>query len=71
VKKLYVNFIETQASSLISKLEIDTIVENKINSFSTKEMENLLIGLMKKELNAITSLGAILGFLMGFITLLF
>jgi uncharacterized membrane protein YheB (UPF0754 family) len=71
IQKLYVNFIETQASSLISKLEINTIVENKINSFSTKEMEDLLIGLMKKELNAITSLGAILGFLMGLITLLF
>jgi len=71
IKKLYINFIETQASVLISKLNIDTIVENKINSFSTEEMENLIVGLIKKELNAITSLGALLGFLMGFLTLLF
>ena len=71
VKRLYVDFIETQASRLIAKLDINNIVESKINSFSTSEMEDLILGLMKKELNTITSLGALLGFVMGIVSLLF
>ena len=71
VKKMYLNFIDTQATSLLNKLNINIIVENKINSFSTWEMEKLIVGLMRKELNAITLLGALLGFIMGLITLIF
>ena len=40
---------------------------DKIGGLEIKELEKLIMGLAKKELNAIVYLGALLGFLMGWI----
>jgi len=51
----------------MEKLNIAKIVEDKINGYNIKEFEDLLFSIMKKELNAIIWLGALLGFVMGFL----
>ena len=33
------------------------------------ELENLLLGIMKKELNAVVSLGAVIGFVLGLLNI--
>ena len=51
----------------MEKLNIAKIVEDKINGYNIKEFEDLLFSIMKKELNAIIWLGALLGFVVGFL----
>ena len=50
-------------------INVQQMVENKIKEMDVKEMEDLIFGIMDKELRAIVWLGALLGFLMGFVTL--
>ncbi len=52
-------------------MDIGGIVCQKIAAFDAKELENLIFGIMNRELKAIVYLGALLGFLMGFINILF
>ena len=51
-------------------INIEKIVVDKINGLDPAELETVIFGVMKKELRAIVYLGALLGFLMGFINLL-
>lgn len=67
---LYREIITSKLDHLLKAVEVDKIVERKIASFDAPMLEKLIFGIMKKELNAIVYLGAVLGFLMGFINLL-
>lgn len=71
VLSVYRNVIENRLDDIIRAAGIDGIVERKIATFEPAELENLIFGIMKKELRAIVYLGALLGFFMGFINLLF
>lgn len=52
---------------IASSLDVSGIVEEKINSFEMEEAENIIISVVKRELNAITYLGGLLGFIIGLI----
>lgn len=52
-------------------VDVGGIVYQKVASFDAAELESLIFGIMKRELKAIVYLGALLGFLMGFINILF
>ena len=67
---LYETIITRHLGSLLDKAKIDVIIENKIASFDAAQLEKMIFGIMKRELNAIVYLGAALGFLMGFVNLL-
>ncbi len=67
---LYETIITRHLGSLLDKVKIDVIIENKIASFDAAQLEKMIFGIMKRELNAIVYLGAALGFLMGFVNLL-
>ena len=71
LREWYAKLIETALPKILAAVDIEAIVEQKINSFSAAEMEKLLRTLMKKELSAIIWLGSLLGFLMGWINLIF
>ena len=64
---LYVSTVESNTDRILEGVNIQKIVEDKINGLEIKELEKLITGLAKKELNAIVYLGALLGFLMGFL----
>lgn len=67
---LYREILTNKLDDILKAIEIDAIVERKIASFDAEMLEKLIFGIMKKELKAIVYLGAALGFLMGFINLL-
>ena len=71
IVNLYKNLLESNLEKLLAAVNIQQIVIEKINSFDAVELENMIFGIMKRELKAIVYLGAMLGFLMGFINLLF
>ncbi|MBR5947109.1 MAG: DUF445 family protein [Clostridia bacterium] len=58
---LYVSAVESNTERILEGVNIQKIVEDKINGLEIKELEKLITGLAKKELNAIVYLGALLG----------
>ena len=65
---LYVSAVGSNTDKILEGVNIQKIVEDKINGLEVGELEKLVTGLAKKELNAIVYLGALLGFIMGWIT---
>lgn len=68
--RIYVNIIHNNLEQILSGIDISKIVEDRIASFDVVQLEQMIFGIMKKELNAIVYLGALLGFLMGWLNLL-
>ena len=68
---LYVSLLGDNLGRLLKAINIEQIVINKINSLDPADLETVIFDIAKKELRAIVYLGALLGFIMGFINLLF
>ncbi len=69
VENIYVKFVNEKAEELAEKFHVAEIVKEKINAMDVLELENLLLGIMKKELNAVVSLGAVIGFVLGLLNI--
>ncbi len=69
--KAYRLFIIDYSENLLSALNLAHIAEEKVNAMETKEVEELVLSIMKKELGALVNLGAVIGFILGLINLLF
>lgn len=67
----YVYFIEKKSAALIKTLNLQRIVEERINGYDVAQLEKIILSISKKELNALVWLGGLLGILMGFVNLLF
>ena len=52
-------------ASVAESLDVCAVVEEKINAMDVKELEKLVLSVMKKELNAIVNLGALIGLILG------
>jgi uncharacterized membrane protein YheB (UPF0754 family) len=52
-------------------LDIQQLVEDRVRSFSTDRLEKILYDIVAKEFHFIEILGAVLGFVIGFLQLLF
>lgn len=63
--KAYEVAVKNLFSTLAGSLDICSIVEKKINDMDVKELEKLVLSVMKKELNAIVYLGALIGLILG------
>lgn len=68
---IYSDVFGSNIDKILASINIEQIVVDKINSFKAEDLEKMIFGIMKHELKAIVYLGAALGFLMGFINLLF
>jgi hypothetical protein len=53
-----------------SKFDLRSIIEEKINAMDVNELESLVLTVMKKELDVIVNLGAVIGLVLGMINLL-
>ena len=71
VTNAYRNIVSQSVDSLLQSVNISALVEDKINAMSIDELEKLVQDVMKKELNAIINLGALIGFILGLLNLLF
>ena len=68
---LYRTLVTEQLPKILDTINISKIIESRINEMDVMESEKLIFEVMNKELKAIVWLGALLGFLMGCINLLF
>jgi len=68
--KLYRMFVENYSEGILSVLNLSKIAEDKVNAMDTKEVEELVLSIMKKELGAVVNLGAVIGFILGLINIL-
>ena len=69
--KVYTRLAEEKAGELAEKFQIAQVVEEKVNAMDVLEVEKILLSVMKKELNAVVNLGALIGFVIGLLNLLF
>ncbi len=63
----YEKFIQNHMTSLLKGLNIQKLVEERILSLDLLEVEQIILSIMRKELNAIVWLGVLLGAIMGMI----
>lgn len=68
---LYRTFVTEQLPKILEVVNISKIVGSRINEMDVKESGKLILEVMNRELKAIVWLGALLGFLMGCINLLY
>ena len=71
VVKAYRKIVGESAEELLQHFRIAAVVEDKINAMSVAELEKQVWSVMRKELNTIINLGAIIGFLLGLLNALF
>lgn len=62
-------FIETNISDITRYINIKGIIETKINQMNVKELEDLVMSVMKNELRTIVNLGAVIGAVIGIINI--
>ena len=68
--RVFEEFVDKKLGEVISKINIAAVVEDKINQMDVREFETLVLSVMKKELQAVVNLGALIGFVIGLINLL-
>lgn len=68
VNKYYNNFVEKDARELVELINIPGLIEEQINSFDVSYAEKLIVKIARKELGAITWLGALLGAFLGLLS---
>lgn len=69
--EIYCQILEANLDRALAAIDISHVVVEKIRGFSSEQLEEMVFGVMKRELNAIVYLGALLGFFMGFINVFF
>ena len=65
----YRESVVNAVNSALKRIDVASVVENKINSMSVEELEKNVLAVMKTELNMIVSLGALIGLVIGCINI--
>lgn len=68
-KMLYKEVVSKAIASISERIDIASVVESKVNAMSVKELEVLCLSVMKRELNAVINLGALIGFVIGIVNI--
>ena len=63
----YSRLVSENIDRSMSHIDIAALIEDKINSMPIDELERLIMSVMKKELNTIVSLGALIGIILGLV----
>ena len=63
-------FLDGSAAKLLACIDVKGIVEAKINSMDVKELEDLVMSVMKNELQTVVNLGALIGAIIGAVNIL-
>lgn len=66
----YRTLVNEYADAVVDHFHVERIVEEKVRAMDPRDLEDLLLSVMKKELNAIVWLGMPIGFIMGCVTTL-
>lgn len=68
---IYTDCISSTSDAIIRQIDVTGIVRNKVLDMDVKDMEKLVLSVMKNELDTVVNLGAGLGFIIGLLNLLF
>ena len=69
VSSLYQTAIESAAGNLVSNLNIAGIIEEKVSEMCIDDLEKMVLSVMKKELDTIVNLGALVGAILGMLNI--
>ncbi len=67
VKEILPEALNTFSNNLEKHFDVKKLVEEKVSNFSIEKLENVLMGILQKELKFIEIVGAILGAVIGLI----
>ena len=68
---VYRRAVAKQLPKAMEAVDISNMIEQRINEMDVQQTEQLILQVMRKELKAIIWLGALLGFIMGCLNMLF
>ena len=71
VREIYRKTIKAVILELIAKMDIASMVSQKIEDMEVEQLEDMVMEVMSKELTTIVNLGALIGFILGLINLIF
>lgn len=69
IGEIYEKMLDKEISDVVNAFDICGIVEKKINDMDVRELEQLIMSVMKNELGTIVNLGALIGFILGLLNL--
>ncbi|MEE3450172.1 MAG: DUF445 family protein [Acutalibacteraceae bacterium] len=69
VSEVYHNAVNIAVDELFSMINISKIIEDKINAMNMDQLEGIVLKVMKKELDTIVNLGAVIGLLLGIVNM--
>lgn len=61
--------LENNIQSVLGSLDVKAVVEDKINDMDARELEDLVLSVMKNELQTIVNLGAVIGAVIGVVNI--
>lgn len=64
---MFNTMVEDTLEKAIARVDIEKMVEDKINSLDIAELEGMILDIASRELKHIELLGGVLGFLIGII----
>lgn len=70
LKVAYSGIVSAFIESVTGNIDIASVVEEKVNAMSVKDVESLCMSVMKNELDAVVNLGAVIGFVIGILNVL-
>lgn len=69
VHLVYARFVTECLPQVLKVINIGETVTKKISAMDARDLERMVLSVMKKELSAVVNLGAVLGFLIGIINI--
>lgn len=71
IEQWYESAIEQFGTSIVQQFHISSIVEEKVNEMPVEDLEQLVLSVMKHELQMVVNLGAWIGLVLGILNILF
>ena len=71
LRKAYRGAVKSAVPALIDRINVSGMIEEKVNDMSNEQLEELVLSVMKRELNLIVNLGSLIGLFLGCLNLLF
>lgn len=69
VKDFYTGYVKENIGELLQAADLAGLIQNKIETMQMAELEKMVFSVMRKELNAIVYLGAVIGMLIGILNI--
>ena len=66
---LYMKVVRNGVDKIFDKINISELVKEKVDNMDIDELEDMVLTIMKKELDTIVNLGAVIGFILGLINI--